>query len=77
MLRSFVVRLREGLGEMTPLAETILNDEQTYSGSIDAIETVRELERRQEMVEAGKSKLIDGDEHLSSILSSRQKKSHV
>ena len=52
---------------MTPLAERMLTDDEVFTSSLEAIEVVKELEERRELVAQGKSRLLTEDESWASI----------
>ena len=57
---------------MSVLAEKIAADDATYESSREAIDVVRELERRRVLAVRDASRLRDGDSHLQSLIESRR-----
>lgn len=57
---------------MSALAEKIAEEDATYEGSREAIDVVRELERRRVLAVRDASRLRDGDRHLQSLIESRR-----
>ena len=52
---------------MSPLAERVLRDEETYTSSMEALEVVAELERRRALVAEAKGRLLGEDESWGRI----------
>ena len=52
---------------MSPLAERVLNDEETSTSSMEALEVVAELERRRSLVAEGKGRLLSEEESWNRV----------
>lgn len=57
---------------MSALAEKIAEEDATYEGSREAIDVVRELERRRVLAARDGSRLHDGDGYLQSLIELRR-----
>lgn len=72
MAMPVVASAQEWRCAMSALAEKLIASERSYNGSREAIEVVRELERRRSLAKKNPERLLDGDAHLEALLASRK-----